>query len=107
MLLTPLCNALGIDSTEDAQAQNTASHTIKVCERDTVGELLRTVVHHIGSLADEDARMRCVMSDSHDGGAFDRLRHAYRLRDELADVCIEGASGDKATILQSAGCQTV
>ena len=107
LLLTPLCNALGIDSTEDAQAQNTASHTIKVCERDTVGELLRTVVHHIGSLADEDARMRCVMSDSHDGGAFDRLRHAYRLRDELADVCIEGASGDKATILQSAGCQTV
>ena len=107
LLLPSLCEALGIRSVAANQRHNTALHMIEACEQSSVIELIRHAVDRIGGLAAEDARMRCAMSDSATADAFDRLRHDYQLRDELADVCIQGVSGDTATKLQSAGCQTV
>ncbi len=107
LLLPSLCEALGIRSAEANQRHNTTLHIIEAYEQSNVSELLSTAIDHIGGLSAEDARMRCAMSDSAKEDAFDKLRHEYQLRDELADVCIQGVSGDMAKKLQSAGCQTV
>jgi erythronate-4-phosphate dehydrogenase len=107
LLLPSLCEALGIRSAEANQRHNTTLHIIEASEQSTVSELLSTAIEHIGGLSAEDARMRCEISNSATTCAFDKLRHEYQLRDELADVCIHGVSGDTAKKLQSAGCQTV
>lgn len=106
LLLPSLCEVLGIRSAEANQRHNTTLHIIEASEQSTVSELLSTAIDHIGGLSAEDARMRREMSDSATTCAFDKLRHEYQLRDELADVCIQGVSGDTAAKLQSAGCQT-
>ena len=107
LLLPSLCEALGIRSVEAKQEHNTALRIFKASEQSTVNELLSSAIDHIGGLSAEDARMRCAMSDSANESAFDELRHGYQLRGELSDVCIQGVSGDMATKLRSAGCQTV
>ena len=107
LLLPSLREVLGIPSVDVTQVHNTAHHVIEASERSTVSELLSAALDHIGGLSAEDARMRSEMSTSAKADAFDRLRHEYQLRDELADVCIQGVSGDTAKKLQSAGCQTV
>ena len=107
LLLPPLCEVLGIRSAEAYQRHNTTLHVIEASEQSTVSELLSTAIDHIGGLSAEDARMRCEISNSATTYAFDKLRHEYQLRDELADICIHGVSGDAAKKLQSAGCQTV
>lgn len=107
LLLPALCEALGIQSVEPNQVHNTAHHVIEASDRSSVSELLSHAIDRIGGLSVEDGRMRRGMFDSAREGAFDRLRHEYQLRDELVDVWIKGVSGDIATKLQSAGCQTV
>jgi len=107
LLLPALCEALGIQSVEPNQVHNTAHHVIEASDRSSVGELLSHAIDRIGGLSVEDGRMRRGMFDSAQEGAFDRLRHEYQLRDELVDVWIKGVSGNIATKLQSAGCQTV
>lgn len=107
LLLPSLCEVLGIRSAEANQRHNTTLHIIEASEQSTVSELLGTAIDHIGGLSAEDARMRCEISNSATTSAFDKLRHDYQLRDELADVCIQGLSGDAAAKIQSAGCQTI
>lgn len=107
LLLPSLCEVLGIRSAEANQRHNTTLHIIEASEQSTVSELLSTAIDHIGGLSAEDARMRCEISNSATASAFDKLRHDYQLRDELADVCIQGLSGDAAAKIQSAGCQTI
>ena len=106
LLLPSLCEALGIRSVEANQEHNTA-FIFEASEQSTVNELLSSAIDHIGGLSAEDARMRCAMSDSANGMLLMNSGMDISYVMSLSDVCIQGVSGDMATKLQSAGCQTV